>query len=70
LEGHDSEGHIVQSATAQSRTGFLGAYSEVEATPGFQAGWSGCMYSDTTINKKNPLHRSMEVFSTTPTGAN
>jgi hypothetical protein len=35
---------IVQRATAQSKTGPLRGYSVAEAPPGFQAGWSGCMY--------------------------
>jgi hypothetical protein len=34
----------VQRATAQSKTGFFRGYDEAEAPPGFQAGWSDCMY--------------------------
>jgi hypothetical protein len=35
---------IVQRATAQSTTGIFRDYFVAEAPPGFQAGWSGCMY--------------------------
>jgi hypothetical protein len=34
----------VQRATAQSKTGILRDYGVAEAPPGFQAGWSDCMY--------------------------
>jgi hypothetical protein len=34
----------VQRATAHSKTGFFRGYGVAEAPPGFQAGWSGCMY--------------------------
>jgi hypothetical protein len=34
----------VQRATAQSKTGIFRDYSVAEAPPGFQAGWSDCMY--------------------------
>jgi hypothetical protein len=34
----------VQRATAQSKTGILLDYGVAEAPPGFQAGWSDCMY--------------------------
>jgi hypothetical protein len=34
----------VQRATAQSKTGILRDYGVAEARPGFQAGWSDCMY--------------------------
>jgi hypothetical protein len=34
----------VQRATAQSKTGFCCDYGVAEAPPGFQAGWSDCMY--------------------------
>jgi hypothetical protein len=34
----------VQRATAQSKTGFFRDYGVAEAPPGFQAGWSDCMY--------------------------
>jgi hypothetical protein len=34
----------VQIATAQSKTGFFRDYGVAEAPPGFQAGWSDCMY--------------------------
>jgi hypothetical protein len=34
----------VQIATAQSQTGFFRDYGVAEALPGFQAGWSLCMY--------------------------
>jgi hypothetical protein len=35
---------IVQRATAQSKKGFFCDYGVAEAPPGFQAGWSYCMY--------------------------
>jgi hypothetical protein len=35
---------IVQRATAQSKTGIFRGYGVAEAPPGFQAGWSDCMY--------------------------
>jgi hypothetical protein len=35
---------IVQRATAQSNTGMFRDYGVAEAPPGFQAGWSDCMY--------------------------
>jgi hypothetical protein len=35
---------IVQRATAQSKTGFFCDYGVAEAPPGFQAGWSDCMF--------------------------
>jgi hypothetical protein len=35
---------IVKSATAQSKTFFFRDYGVVEAPPGFQDGWSDCMY--------------------------
>jgi hypothetical protein len=35
---------IVQRATAQSKTGNFRDYDVAEAPPGFQAGWSDCMY--------------------------
>jgi hypothetical protein len=35
---------IVQRATAQSKTGFFRDFGVAEAPPGFQAGWSDCMY--------------------------
>jgi hypothetical protein len=35
---------IVQRATAQSKTGTFRDYGVAEAPPGFQAGWSDCMY--------------------------
>jgi hypothetical protein len=35
---------IVQIATAQSKTGIRRDYGVAEAPPGFQAGWSDCMY--------------------------
>jgi hypothetical protein len=34
----------VQRATAQSKTGIFRDYGVAEAPPGFQAGWSDCMY--------------------------
>jgi hypothetical protein len=34
----------VQRATAQSRTGNFCGCGVAEALPGFQAGWSECMY--------------------------
>jgi hypothetical protein len=34
----------LQRATAQSITGFLRDYGVAEVPPGFQAGWSDCMY--------------------------
>jgi hypothetical protein len=35
---------IVQRATAQSKTGIFLDCGVAEAPPGFQAGWSDCMY--------------------------
>jgi hypothetical protein len=35
---------IVQRATALSKTGIFRDYGVAEAPPGFQAGWSDCMY--------------------------
>jgi hypothetical protein len=35
---------IVQRATAQSKTGIFRDCGVAEAPPGFQAGWSDCMY--------------------------
>jgi hypothetical protein len=35
---------IVQRATAQSKTGIFSDFYVAEAPPGFQAGWSDCMY--------------------------
>jgi hypothetical protein len=35
---------IVQRATEQSKTGFFRDYGVAEVPPGFQAGWSDCMY--------------------------
>jgi hypothetical protein len=35
---------IEQRATAQSRTGIFRDYGKAEAPPGFQAGWSDCMF--------------------------
>jgi hypothetical protein len=37
---------IVQRATAQSKTGIFRDFGVAEAPPGFQAGWSDCMYLD------------------------
>jgi hypothetical protein len=34
----------VQKATAQSKTGIFRDFGVAEAPPGFQAGWSDCMY--------------------------
>jgi hypothetical protein len=34
----------VQRATAQSKTGIFRDYGVAETPPGFQAGWSDCMY--------------------------
>jgi hypothetical protein len=34
----------VQRATAQSKTGIFRDYGVAEAPPGFQAGWSDCIY--------------------------
>jgi hypothetical protein len=34
----------VQRATAQSKTGTFRGYGVAEAPPGFQAGWSDCIY--------------------------
>jgi hypothetical protein len=33
-----------QRATAQSKTGIFRGYGAAEAPPGFQVGWSDCMY--------------------------
>jgi hypothetical protein len=35
---------IVQRATKQSKTGIFRNFGVAEAPPGFQAGWSDCMY--------------------------
>jgi hypothetical protein len=35
---------MLQRATAQSKTGFFRDFGVAEAPPGFQAGWSDCMY--------------------------
>jgi hypothetical protein len=35
---------IVQKATAQSKAGVFRGYGVAEAPPGFQAGWSDCMF--------------------------
>jgi hypothetical protein len=35
---------ILQRATAQSKAGNFRRYAAAEAPPGFQAGWSDCMY--------------------------
>jgi hypothetical protein len=35
---------IVQTATAQTKTGIFRGYGVAEAPPGFQASWSDCMY--------------------------
>jgi hypothetical protein len=35
---------IVQRSTAQSKTGIFCGYGLAEASPGFQAGWSDCMF--------------------------
>jgi hypothetical protein len=35
---------IVQRATAKSKTGTFRDFGVTEAPPGFQAGWSDCMY--------------------------
>jgi hypothetical protein len=35
---------IVQTATAQSKTGIFCDYGVAEALPDFQAGWSDCMH--------------------------
>jgi hypothetical protein len=35
---------IVQRATAQSKTEIFRDFGVAEAPPGFQAGWSDCMY--------------------------
>jgi hypothetical protein len=34
----------VQRATEQSKTDFFRDFGVAEAPPGFQAGWSDCMY--------------------------
>jgi hypothetical protein len=34
----------LERATAQSKTGIFRDYGVAEAPPGFQAGWSDCMY--------------------------
>jgi hypothetical protein len=34
----------VQRATAKSKTGIFRDYGVAEAPPGFQAGWSDCIY--------------------------
>jgi hypothetical protein len=38
---------IVQRATAQSKTGIFRDYGVAKAPPGFQVGWSDCMYFST-----------------------
>jgi hypothetical protein len=35
---------ILQRETAQSKTGIFRDYGVAESPPGFQAGWSDCMY--------------------------
>jgi hypothetical protein len=40
----------VQRATAQSKTGIFRDYGVAEAPPGFQAGWSDCMYISLSIS--------------------
>jgi hypothetical protein len=40
----NKEFFIVQRATAQSKTGIFRDYSVAEDPPGFQAGWSDCIY--------------------------
>jgi hypothetical protein len=35
---------FVQRATAQPKTDIVRDYGVAKATPGFQAGWSNCMY--------------------------
>jgi hypothetical protein len=34
----------VQRATSQSKTGVFRGYGVAEASPGFQAGWSDCLF--------------------------
>jgi hypothetical protein len=40
----DNELCVVQRTTEQSKTGFFRDYGSAEAPPGFQAGWSECMF--------------------------
>jgi hypothetical protein len=50
---------IVPRATAQSKTGMFRGYGEAEAPPGFQAGWSDCMYFyQASINRIEKSHNS------------
>jgi hypothetical protein len=41
---------IVQRATAQSKTGIFRDFGVAEAPPGFQAGWSDCMYFSLSLS--------------------
>jgi hypothetical protein len=43
----------VQRATAQSKTGIFRDYGVAESPPGFQAGWSDCMYFIQRENNKD-----------------
>jgi hypothetical protein len=40
----------VQRETAQSKTGIFRGYGVAEAPPGFQAGWSDCMYFSLSLS--------------------
>jgi hypothetical protein len=40
----NNEFDIAQRATAQSKKGIFRDYGVAEAPPGFQAGWSDCMF--------------------------
>jgi hypothetical protein len=40
----------VQRATAQSQTGIFRDYGVAEAPPGFQGGWSDCMYFSLSLS--------------------
>jgi hypothetical protein len=64
---------IVQRATAQSKTGTFRDDGVAEAPPGFQAGWSDCMYflslflfiSFAHMVLMQPRHSSQEDDKTT-----
>jgi hypothetical protein len=42
--------YIVQRATAQPKTGIFRGFGVAEAPPGFQAGWSDCMYFSLSLS--------------------
>jgi hypothetical protein len=44
VTNHQQRSFILQKATEQSKTGIFRDNAVAEAPPGFQAGWSDCMY--------------------------